>query len=365
MINNSDIYFEAVSIKGNIGYASAYNKNGLYKINLLTGECEYIKSFDEKFTSGRLHSSVVRIKNKLFFIPGSGDKISIYDTDTDCIESIQIPRATRENYTFYNTWYKFRDAIQFGNSLWLIPSSYPGILRLDLSSLEISVYNDWIPEDGFFFRARPTLDGNSIIVPSGNNNNILVFDLKVQRAKVFKLGFSNRGMIHMMKSGADYIFVPRLPGAVLLWNPSSGAVKEYDSFPDSFVSEPIVFSHAFELNGSVFLVPGKPDIGLVLENETLKEDKKNIWKSQAGSVIEYLFESKTEYYYREIFSKNHSRFFKKKKGTGEESEYRFYIVNENEERRAMIGYAQQKGEVLYENNNTNLENLLMLIKDKK
>ena len=74
-----ELTFEAIAIKDNVGYASDYDSNSLFKVDMKTEECTFIGLFDdEPFDVKRLHSAAVWIDDKIYFIPLAGERISVF-----------------------------------------------------------------------------------------------------------------------------------------------------------------------------------------------------------------------------------------------------------------------------------------------
>lgn len=54
--------------------------NGLFKVNIESGDCEYIDSFpNEKMDIQRIHAKSEYVNNRVYFIPASGSFISVFD----------------------------------------------------------------------------------------------------------------------------------------------------------------------------------------------------------------------------------------------------------------------------------------------
>lgn len=95
-------------------YASCFEYNGLYKINICTGEVYFVGVFPEEKTMRRsLYRDSILVDGKIFFMPDSAEKISVYDIDNDCFETISIP-GERIGWCGYN-------GIEYEKKIILIP----------------------------------------------------------------------------------------------------------------------------------------------------------------------------------------------------------------------------------------------------
>ena len=318
----STLVFEAVAINGE-AYASDYHGNGLYKVDIQTGESKFLRRFDEEpINYSRLHCAAVWIDSKIYFIPGSANKISVYCPENNTIECIEIPSVDSSKYSFYKPEYKFIRAIQNGDDLWLIPSSYPGIIKLNIRNQSIKMYADWIEEDEYFFRRGIALEDKKIICANGKSNAVLIFDMKSETARIEHIGTENNGVAAMCKVNDEYWFAPRLPGAVVAWNPDKNIVREYNKFPKEFEMGSVAFVDVYNFFNKIVFVPSKSNCGLVYENGefiTIRFDA-----GDGYLVMEYLFETGQDRYFREVNYQGESRFFKVSKESGVITESGFY-----------------------------------------
>ena len=74
MSDIKQVTFEAIAIKGDVAYASDFYRNGLFKVNMNSGECEFVKLFDgELVNKKRLHCAAIWEGSKIYFLPASAD----------------------------------------------------------------------------------------------------------------------------------------------------------------------------------------------------------------------------------------------------------------------------------------------------
>lgn len=349
MNNRMELIFEAIAMKGNIGYASDYNRNSLFEVNMETGECLFLRMFDEESVyKKRLHCSAVWIENRVFFIPGSGDRISIFYPEDSSLKSLKFPLPQNEQYSFYKKNYKFISAIQYGNYLWLIPSTYPGVLRLDIQTDEIKIFDGWISNTEYMFRNGICIEKNKFLIPSGNNNVVLVFDMEKESGRIMRIGTHNNGVMSMCKDKGNYWLAPRRPGPIISWNPLSGNVMEYMNYPDGFEAGEIVFAKVYVYDESVIFLPAKANCGLVFANGKLAMEKNIQWKTGAASIFEYLFETEKEYYCREALSDNSNRYIRISKADNSLSTYVFFYEDNGVRDKKMMETAIANREIVKE-----------------
>lgn len=361
----TNLNFEAIAINNNCGVASNYDRNGLFRVNIDSGECSFISLFEREHINGkRLHCSAEWIGDKIYFIPGAAKTISIYDIKKNTIETIHIPLPKKKQYLFYKPQYKFVGAVKNKKFLWLVPSTYPGVIRLNIINNDIKLFDDWVPEDGYMFRRGIHVENDRFIIPSGNNNYILVFDMSKESGQMLEMGKSNNGMMSMCKVGENYWFAPRKKGSIISWNPTLNVVNEYKDYPYSFESGEIVFSNVFGYNESIFFSPARANNGVVIKDGKMEIDKHIHWKSHSNSMVEFLFESSLNRYYREIYSNGHSRYFKISKIDNGESQFEFYYKATVDMDKKMLNKAISDKELLEENEIFNLQNYLRVLKER-
>lgn len=363
MINEIDLSFEAIAVDGNVGYASDYDMNGLYKVDLETGKCEYIALFPkESVDERRLHCCAKKVANRVYFIPAAGKFISVYDIADNSIHTLEIPMPAHHKYFFYKKKYKFIEAVVNSSYLWLIPSTYPGVIKVNLNTSDVQLFDNWLPDEGYMFRRGLCIEKNEIIIPSGNNNIVLIFDMKKEVARTVKIGLSNNGVMSMCKCNGLYWMAPRLPGAIISWNYNSNKVDEYLQYPAGFETGKIVFSKNYAAADKVFFPPAGANKCVVISEGKIEESTEICWKTEKDSMVEFMFESDNQLFYREIFSSDKKiRFFKIDKLHNCISDYSFRISDLEQYKKDVIEYAINYKEILKETNRLGLDDLINII----
>lgn len=359
MGKRKDLIFEAIAIRDDVAYGSDYKRNGLYKVNMSTGECEYLCLFKKEVINGRrLHCQAVWIDSKIYFIPGAAKNIAVYTPDSNRMEYIEIPRPTPQKYTFYKANFKFIRAIKRENDLWLIPCSYPGIIKFNILNDEINLYDNWIAEDEYFFRLGIYVENNKIIAANGKNNAVLLFDLERERGTIEHVGCNNQGIMSICKAGDVYWFAPRLPGAVIAWNPIRNTVEEYDNYPDDFVLGNIVFSFVHGDLEKLIFMPAKANKGIIINQKESCIQSFDFQRHYENSTVEYLFETDDERFFRETKGDNFNRVFRISKNGSSILEYQFYFEDNGDRDKDAVGIIRENNTVMKETPNFGLEDLI-------
>ena len=360
---NSGINFEAVSIADKeMVYGSLYDYNGLYKIDLKTGECDFVNLFvKERVFGKRLHCKAVYSDGKIYFIPGAADYLSIFNVETQSMEYIAIP-LVKDIVWFYKSNYKFCDGVIQGNFLWLLPASYPGIIKYNIETHVVECINDWVPQDGYFFRSAIYDEMDNCYMASGCNNIVLKIDFITDRVVAQRIGEHNNGVMCMCKYGDEFIFAPRLEGAIIQWNPRTGRTQEVVEYPVDFQSGKIVFSKNYLFHETIFFVPAKCNFMLKMDCKSMKIRKCDWLSVSTTENIESLFETQDALYFRKFDEKtNANHHFKIMKDDNSIKKIEFKVRNQNEMYEKMGQVVKYQQCEFRETDYINLRNFLNFI----
>lgn len=354
-----ELFFEAIAIKDNIAYAADFNGNAMFRVDMLTHGCDYICEFEEEsLGEKRMFAKAFWIEDSIFFIPAAANALHIFNVHDQTMKRVPLPKVDKKKYAFYKPKTKFIDAIVKDGSLWLIPATYPGIIRMSLTDCSMTVIDDWIPDNGYFFRARPYVEDNYFIIPDGISNQVLKFDMKDCRTKIYRAGKNNNGVMKYCKRNDDFFFAPRLRGSIVKWNYKTGDFKEYDMYPNDFIDGQIVFSNCFMIGDKVYFSPSDSNLGIVLDNNTLKVDDTITWKTKIYNKIQFLFQTEEDLYYREDLGNDESRVFAVNKKDKRVSDTAFYLNNIESYKKKIMDNAFSKGRKITESDDIRLKDFL-------
>ena len=350
-----DLISNVIAVRGEVGYASDSEKNGLFKVNMETGECRYIKSFpNERILFAGLHGFAEWVGEKIFFIPQAGRHISVVHSDTLEIDTIEIPQIIRKDISYYSPKFKFTRLIQYNGFLWLIPATYPGILKINPNTYETKIIDNWLPTDGYFFRRAVCLKANMLYVASGNNNNVLLLDLDSEKGEIKRIGELNNGMMDMCEFGEDFVMAPRKNGAVVRWNPMTNEIHEYNKYPEEFESGNIVFIYSYQYDNQIILVPDHANTGIRLSENGLWTEKELIWKRVQENSVSIIAESESRIYCREYGGGATKRCYFVDKSTNVLTAYQLFICNPEERLKGIAESVARSDEIVIEKSTYNL-----------
>lgn len=297
--------FEAVAaVDSEQAIAAINDGNGIFKINLQTGESIFAGRFpDEQSDGSRLYCAAAYYAGKIIFIPNSAKNIAIYDLKNNMVETIAVKKVDKKIFPHYKANFKFADYVIYENNIYLISATYPAIIKMNLESLETEYITGWVPNEYFFFRKGKFLEKDSFVVPSSNSNLVLRFDLKNDVAKVYRVGNNTGGYWSIVKEGKSYWLAPKTPGPVIEWEINNNKITEHDNYPENFVRKKFSFTKIYALNSKICITPCDAQMFVELDPKSGKMKDNNLWKLEPGDWVDYLFEL-NEYLYLRIKDAN-------------------------------------------------------------
>ena len=363
MTEKNFLDFEAaVFLANGRGYAASFETNGLYEVNLYEKKCRYIMFFPNENISGkRIYGSAVYYDSKIYFIPMSGKYISIFDINKREITQVPVPSPSTK-CSFYKWGLKFCKGIYHEGYIYLIPFTYPGILKLDVRTNKITIINNWIPDEEYFFRGGVCVDGSQIYVPSGINNIVLEFNVETDYAIIHRVGKYNHGGVCIHKYNDSYVIAPRLKGSVIIWNPNTDEICEIVEYPDEFKTEKLVFSQIICCGNQLFLMPASANTVISFDKDMRGLIIEEKWKPSDNSMVACMFETDDYYYFREhnnSSGKHHH--YRIRKMDGKTEDYAFVVENNEEFKKDFFDTSTGRSEVMRENENFKLGDFLKLI----
>jgi len=357
------VEFETVAFVNDIiGYASDYETNALYKVNVLNEECSYIRSFpNEDIGAKRLHSFAIYCNSEVYFIPMLGEYISIYNIETEKIKQIKIPKICMERDT-YNHKLKFSSAIYRDGYIYILPFTYPGIVKLNTETKEINIISNWVTEDECFYRGGMCIDNDYIYIPNGRNNIVLEFNIKTEEVKLYRVGKNNNGAVCIRKWKEYFWIVPRLKGSVVCWDAKKNQViYEINEYPNGFEFEKILFSEAVIWNDKMYLVPTSANEVLSVNADKKKLDIEKKCIKNSKEILASMFETNNDYYFVNIDNLgNIVKHYKVSKKNGNIECYGFNILNKYEMIDNYFDSSIKQNKVMLENKRFQLDDFLKL-----
>ncbi len=279
-----------VEEEGKIWFA-LLNRNGICEIDRATWQAKICKIFEEEpLNRSFLYSHIEKMDNNLIFAPGMASKIAFYDLKNGSMTYIPL-KALRDNPKENQKEIKFWNTFKYQSYVYLFGYSYPAIIRIDMRSMEIQYFTDWLADveenidfgdvNGYFTDGYVII-GDLALIPVGCRRAILELNLRTGHTKIRKLKVSMEGIGGLASiNGEDIWLVGRgsKTNWISCWNRRTGHIKEYlladveENLMDPFYA-PIC------TNNQVFLMPMSGPCIYEININTGKVDKSNILKRE-------------------------------------------------------------------------------------
>jgi len=262
------LFFVAVAmLDQNIGYASAYNFNGLFKIDLVTGACEYLAMFPgEKPDAIDLHFCIELYENKLFCFPQRGKYISVYDLEKEQFTLLDLPET---KYPYYFKRCKIACSFVHENRIYAVGASYPAVLEIDPDTVEMKQYPFPCGEKRVLFRAGGTFYDGSFYVPSIVSNYVLRFGLEEKIVELLELPEDFPGAWGMASDGSRLWIAPRYQGQkIVCLVPGQGKMMKIKALPEELNYGDSAFLMCFYRGGFIWMYPERAKMVLKIDPKT-------------------------------------------------------------------------------------------------
>lgn len=204
--NKKNLTFLAgVQVKEEI-YFSAWNTNGLFKMDPKTGKCTFLTRFTgegEQF----IHSSAVYYKEAIWFIPSWSNRITRVDIHTLEMSYIMLPDHGIDVIFSNKTRPSIRLKVCYEegeSNLYLTPYAYNLVLKVDLDKKELVICSEW--ETGIFSDSLRV--ENEIWLCPSHTGQVVAFDTISQKEKTFFFDSSNAVYLNIGKYHEQILFFP-------------------------------------------------------------------------------------------------------------------------------------------------------------
>ena len=124
-------------------FFSSWTNNGLYKMNLLTGESEFICFIGDGETNVGAYGDAIYYAGSIWLLPARANSIIRIELQTFRMEKLALPIVEEDKIN--NNCSKFHCCYREGERyIWLIPFGYPLFLRVDLQECRVEIVNtEW------------------------------------------------------------------------------------------------------------------------------------------------------------------------------------------------------------------------------
>ncbi|QDR81958.1 hypothetical protein [Sporomusa termitida] len=255
--------FENLYDDGEFFWFTAYEFNGLFKMEKRTWKAEYMGSFPgEKMEGKRLYTSISSYNEKLYFSPYTANEIAVYDKQNKTFEKFNFNKPKGEKASLYCEDYKFSSVVEFKERVFFLPCSYPAIIQLEPTTGHLEYYSEWMGairklqnsiEDSYFW--KPVITGTHAIIPSANANAVLDFDMETGVSTVLEVGKKDYNYFSACFDGKDYWLASRCYTPIIRWDKEKNQCFEYSNYPEGFSSTKYNFVGMCVVEDGVWMLP--------------------------------------------------------------------------------------------------------------
>lgn len=246
-------------------YASCSEFNSLFKVDLKTGHCTYISLFlEEHINKKRLFIKALYVNEKIYFIPASASAVYVYSPKTNTFKRIEIEENIGDKS--YNVNAKFADAFLYEGNIYILPATYPAIVKLDYGKNTLEYIVENMPTDDYLFRPGAEQVGNKLWVPNTKDNLVLEFDMETDEIQLHHVGKNNNGSWSIVSNKNNLWLIPKKHGALVRWNYPSGEVGEYEQYPEGYKESDFCFTKGYKSGAYIYAIPAQANVFLKVDS---------------------------------------------------------------------------------------------------
>lgn len=191
-IEDYPISFENIVRAKDYDWVTAFNFNGLFRLNGKTGSADFMGCFPNEKDGFRLFFDIVRYQNMLIFTPFSAEGIAVYRMDTEEYVHIPLKKPERINkQVTYLEQSKFCVCVVYEEYAFLFPCTYPAIVKFNLKTMETEYLYETIAEldrivkhkDSYYFR-KGKIEGKYVKLWCAAAGAMVEFDMESCRFNI-------------------------------------------------------------------------------------------------------------------------------------------------------------------------------------
>ncbi len=196
-----------------------------YKYHYVCDLCEY--------AGGNYFNIVITIGKRSYVCPANAQEIVVIENEK-IAERVLLKRELEQMGAFYG-------AIAIGEYIYLIPRSYPTIVRYHVNAKKIEYikgYNEiFVKQVQGEWRVGGYCSWNNyLLLASPTDNNVLAIENSTGNVQLLSTGASHTcGCAAMVSDGKEVWMLPFTGRIITRWNPQNGNRKEYSNLPKGFV----------------------------------------------------------------------------------------------------------------------------------
>ncbi len=218
-----NIFMEDCVLDDNNIYFFAQDFNGLCKVDLSSDSIQLISRMPrEHILAYRLCGKLIKVRNLLVVVPFNARHIQTYNLDTNEWDII----SENEFKPFEDLKKKFCQAILWKDVLYMIGIEFPGIVKWDTKTNEISIdknvyspiKSEWVVESQGYFRKDFCICKNSLYLPCLAGPFILKYHLDEQEYEWIRITEEHVKLSGITFDGNKFWIAPRFGNCIYMWD---------------------------------------------------------------------------------------------------------------------------------------------------
>lgn len=282
-VENDGLAFENI-VKANGDYwFTCIGNNGLYRLPENSNTAEFIGCFTAEKDCRRLYLDIVHYQNKLIFVPLRAKGIAIYCIDTKKFIYIPIQEPPKDlNLGIqYSSDSKFAFASVYKKHIYLFPSTYPAIIRLNPESCEVEYLYDPIlslkahvrNKNRGYFRTG-IVQENLVKMWCVPIKGIVEFDMISETINICKIMQNANNYIDIATDGESYWLIPVEKTAKILKLSKEYYITKEIPLPNGTADNTFSYIRGVCAKDYLFVFPGNAEhvIKISLEHDFAEID---------------------------------------------------------------------------------------------
>lgn len=264
-----------------------YNWFGTYKDNeenlWMISECQK-NIYCRKKGSKEIHKKICPESDKryiniipngkeLILISDKLDNVEIVNKNTLERRYINIPRR---NILKVRNGLPFLNGVVYKQYLYLFGHAYPGIVKVDLLTEEVSVVDEWTKyikpsnEDDGFFHMKYVITDGKIYYPFLNCNAVLKYDLCSDEVSIITVGEEKDRYTSIEFDGSYFWLIPRdrTEAGIIRWSSDTNEVVAYRDYPKDYDCVRYSFFRTLFHDGKVYLFAHLNSSNICIDTKT-------------------------------------------------------------------------------------------------
>lgn len=256
-------------------WLTGISDNRLYRYDVKIRKTTLFYIFEEeKEDQEFLFRAIAKKGSLLYFIPFAATALYIIDISTNEVRKREIAPPDHSGYKDYYPDKKFSAYAWHGNSIFLIGTTYPAIVKYDYAADNMIYISNWFGQlqRGFagktdFIFNKICVDEKRIFAPCCRSSSVLEINMETLEYKIHNLRTEVKGFIAICKNRDKFWLLPRNGEKIICWDILKGTNKQF-AFEKNEADQMNFYSDLFEAdNGHIILLGGGAKDTLLLNTE--------------------------------------------------------------------------------------------------